>query len=205
VSEAKLMGHGVSACATATPSSSKNSASSWWRRDTALEEAQFLTKIASSVKIVHRRDALRVEIMQDRAFGIQDPFIWDSIVEEVFGPDGKVTGVKLRNLKSTVVSTPRGRGMFIGIGHQPNTKLFEGQLTSCPAATSAPSADAHGVARSIRRRRRPGFPRTARRSPRRGAGCMALSTPERYIEELKHQTTRCPRPMPSAGKKASTK
>jgi len=208
VSEAKLMGHGVSACATCDGFFFKN------QRivvvgggDTALEEAQFLTKFASSVKIVHRRDALRgSKIMQDRAFGNPKiSFIWDSIVEEVLGPDGKVTGVRLRNLKSDVVSTLEAEGLFIAIGHTPNTKLLEGQLELLPSGyvrtfggtrTSVPGVFAAGDVQDSTYRQAV----TAA-----GSGCMAALDTERYLEELKHQSHTLP-PSEAVGRvKASAK
>jgi len=131
-SEAKLMGHGVSACATCDGYFFRN------QRvlvvgggDTAMEEANFLTKFASHVTVIHRRDELRAsKIMQERA--IANPkisFLWDSIVEEVLDSgEGKVTGVKVQNLKTGHTTVVPAEGLFIGIGHQPNTALFEGQL-----------------------------------------------------------------------------
>lgn len=99
-----------------------------------MEEATFLTKFATKVTIVHRRDTLRAsKIMQEKAR--RNPriqFIWDSVVEEVLGKNdnGKktVTGVRLKNLKSRDSSTFRTDGVFVGIGHQPNTDLFKGML-----------------------------------------------------------------------------
>ena len=129
-SEKRLMGHGVSTCATCD--------GFFYRGkeiivvgggDSAIEEGTFLTKFASKVTIVHRRDSLRAsKIMQDRAK--KNPkiaFAWDTVVEEVLGSE-KVEGVKLKNVKTGVVSDMKIDGLFVAIGHIPNTRIFEGQL-----------------------------------------------------------------------------
>lgn len=97
--------------------------------DSALEEGIFLTKFASRVRIIHRRDQLRAgPILQERAKRNEKiSFIWDTVVEEVIG-DGAVQGVKVRNVKTGEVSTLKTDGVFIFIGHDPNTALFKGQL-----------------------------------------------------------------------------
>ncbi len=129
------MGYGVSACATCD--------GFFYRGlevvvvgggDTAVEEATFLTRFATKVTIVHRRDALRAsKVMQEKA--ANNPkiaFAWDSVVEEIVGKseNGKkvVTGVRLRNVKTDAVTLMKTDGVFMGIGHQPNTGLFTGQL-----------------------------------------------------------------------------
>jgi len=128
--EDKLRGRGVSACATCD---------GFFFRDkelvvvgggdTAMEEATFLTKFASRVTIVHRRDELRAsKIMQDRA--LANPKIsvtWDTVVEEILG-DGAVGAVRLRNVKTGETTEFRTDGVFVAIGHTPNTSLVEGQL-----------------------------------------------------------------------------
>ena len=130
--ELALMGRGVSACATCD---------GFFFRDkelivvgggdTAMEESTFLTKFASKVHVVHRRDSLRAsKVMQDRA--ISNPkisFIWDSVVEEVLGvSEGEVKGVLLKNLKTDEVIEKSVDGVFMAIGHKPNTEPFLGQL-----------------------------------------------------------------------------
>jgi thioredoxin reductase (NADPH) len=128
--EKRLSGHGVSWCATCD--------GFFFREqdiavigggDSAMEEATFLTRFAKSVTIVHRRDTLRAsKIMQDRATA--NPkirFVWDSEVTEVLGTD-RVTGLRLRNLKTGEESTLPVAGMFVAIGHDPRTELFTGQL-----------------------------------------------------------------------------
>ncbi|WP_307619139.1 thioredoxin-disulfide reductase [Streptomyces sp. V3I7] len=101
--------------------------------DTALEEATFLSRFARSVTVIHRRNTLRAsKAMQERAFA--DPkikFIWDSEVVEILG-DPKLTGLKLRNLKTGETSDLAVTGLFIAIGHDPRTELFKGQLDLDP-------------------------------------------------------------------------
>jgi thioredoxin reductase (NADPH) len=128
--EEKLRGRGVSACATCD---------GFFFRDrelvvvgggdTAMEEATFLTRFASKVTIVHRRDEFRAsKIMQERALGNEKvSVIWDSIVEEILGEDA-VTGVTLRNVKTGETSRLEADGVFMAIGHTPNTELLAGPL-----------------------------------------------------------------------------
>src|SRR5438093_6124122 len=129
-SERRLLGHGVSTCATCD--------GFFFRGqellvvgggDSALEEALFLTRFATKVTVVHRRDTLRAsKIMQDRAFGHDKiSFVWDSVVDEVLG-DGLVSGARLRNVKTDETTDVPAGGVFVAIGHTPNTSLFEGQL-----------------------------------------------------------------------------
>src|SRR5438093_1215993 len=97
--------------------------------DSAVEEALFLTRFATKVTVVHRRDALRAsKIMQDRAFDHPKiEFLWDSVVEEIVG-DGQVSGAMIRNVKTGETGQVEAGGVFVAIGHTPNTSLFEGQL-----------------------------------------------------------------------------
>jgi thioredoxin reductase (NADPH) len=131
-SEDKLMGRGVSACATCDGFFFKDEELIViGGGDTAMEEALFLTKFASKVHVVHRREKLRAsKIMQDRAFNNPKiDFIWNSTVDEVLGVEGgQVNGVRIRNIVSNEVTEMPVGGMFIAIGHKPNTELFEGLL-----------------------------------------------------------------------------
>jgi thioredoxin reductase (NADPH) len=130
--EKELSGHGVSWCATCD--------GFFFREkdiavigggDSAMEEATFLTRFARSVTVVHRRDTLRAsKIMQDRAMA--NPkirFLWDSEVAEVLGAD-RVTGLRIRNVKSGELSTLDVTGIFVAIGHDPRSELFVGQLAT---------------------------------------------------------------------------
>lgn len=128
--ERQLIGKGVSTCATCD--------GFFFREkklavvgggDSAMEEAIFLTKFASSVTVIHRRDTLRAsKIMQERAMANEKiSFMWDSVVEEVLREE-KVTGLRIRNVKTGELSDFECDGLFVAIGHQPNTDLFKGQL-----------------------------------------------------------------------------
>jgi thioredoxin reductase (NADPH) len=131
-SEQRMMGYGVSACATCDGAFFKDKeVVVVGGGDTAMEEATFLTRFCSKVTIVHRRNQLRAsKIMQERAF--KNPkiaFIWDSIIEEIHGePRSGVSGVRLQNLVNHTTSELRTDGVFMAIGHQPNTQIFTGQL-----------------------------------------------------------------------------
>ena len=128
--EDRLLGHGVSTCATCDGFFFRgHKIAVVGGGDSAVEEANFLTKFADSVTIIHRRKELRAsKIMQDRAF--KNPkidFIWDSTVDEVLG-DTSVKGLRLRNIVTGEQSEYDFTGMFVAIGHTPNTGLFTGQL-----------------------------------------------------------------------------
>src|SRR5882724_1024981 len=132
-SEKKLMGYGVSACATCDGFFFKDKdVVVVGGGDTAMEEANYLTKYASGVRVLHRRDQLRAsKIMQDRAH--RNPnigFVWDVVVHQILGDPatGGVTGIELADSHTGVRRTIETQGVFIAIGHEPNTKLFAGQL-----------------------------------------------------------------------------
>ena len=131
-SERKLIGHGVSTCATCDGFFFRDKeVMVVGGGDTALEEAIFLTKFAKKVTVVHRRDQLRAsKILCDRAHkNAKIDFLWDTVVSDILdAAKGEVTDVKLKNVK-TGKEEPRSiEGVFIAIGHEPNTKIFEGQL-----------------------------------------------------------------------------
>jgi len=185
--EMQLMGRGVSTCATCDGFFFKDQKIMVvGGGDSALEEALYLSRLGSSVDLVHRRDTLRgSKIMQDRAF--KNPkiqFLWDSTVEEILDPArGKVTGVKLRNVKTGALVERSVDGLFVAIGHQPNTQLFRGQIELLPneyikvkpgtTQTSVPGAFAAGDVQDHVYRQAV----TAA-----GTGCMAALEAERYLE-----------------------
>ncbi|MGH2717587.1 MAG: thioredoxin-disulfide reductase [Actinomycetota bacterium] len=196
-SEQRLMGRGVSTCATCDGAFFKGQELLVvGGGDSALEEALFLQRFASRLTLVHRRDALRgSKIMQDRAVASEKiDFIWNSTIEEVLG-EQKVEGARLRDVVTGELSDVSAGGIFIAIGHTPNTALFEGKLALDPAgylvAGEQLSTDWH-----------PGSPFATRTSVEgvfaagdvvdhfyrqaitaAGTGCQAAIDAERWLEE----------------------
>jgi thioredoxin reductase (NADPH) len=186
-SESKLMGRGVSTCATCDGFFFKDqNIMVVGGGDSAMEEALYLSRLGRKVDVVHRRDTLRAsKIMQERAF--KNPkisFIWDSAVEEVKDPAaGKVTAVQLKNLKTGAQSEQPVDGLFVAIGHLPNTGIFKGQVELLPneyikvipgtTLTSVPGVFAAGDVQDFTYRQAV----TAA-----GTGCMAALEAERYLE-----------------------
>ena len=186
-SESRLTGYGVSTCATCD---------GYFFRgkeivvvgggDSAMEEAIFLTKLVARVSVIHRRDKLRAsKILQDRAFKNEKiSFVWNTVVEEILG-DPLVTGVRLRNVVTGRISELPCSGLFVAIGHSPNTQLFAGQLqtdakgyilTHKGTATSVAGIFAAGDVQD---------PRYRQAVTAAGSGCMAAMDAERYLETVK--------------------
>src|SRR5215831_6627329 len=131
-SESRLMGHGVSTCATCDGFFYRGKKIAVvGGGDSAMEEGTFLTKFASEVNLIHRRDTLRAsKIMQDRAFAnTKMKFHWNTEVNEVLGTkETGVSGLQVRNVKTGDVSVLDIEGLFVAIGHHPNTEIFRGQV-----------------------------------------------------------------------------
>ena len=185
--ESKLMGRGVSTCATCDGFFFKDqNIMVVGGGDSAMEEALYLSRLGRQVQVVHRRDALRAsKIMQERA--LKNPkieFVWDTAVEDVLDPaKGKVTAVRLKNLKTGAQWETPVDGLFVAIGHQPNTAIFKGKIDLHPneyvkvtpgtTQTSMPGVFAAGDVADFTYRQAV----TAA-----GTGCMAALEAERYLE-----------------------
>ncbi len=186
-SEQRLIGHGVSACATCDGFFFRGKeVAVVGGGDTAMEDATFLTRFASHVTVIHRRDTLRAsKAMQEHAR--QNPkisFLWNSVVEEVLTETGKeVTGVRVRDVKTGETSTLAVQGLFLAIGHKPNTDVFRGQVALDDQGyvvlhrhteTSVPGVFAAGDVADRRYRQA---------ITAAGMGCQAALDAQRFLEE----------------------
>ena len=193
-SEEAFMGKGVSACATCDGFFYRNKAVAViGGGNTAVEEALYLANIASHVTLIHRRDRLRSEkIMQDKLFAKERAgkitILWNSVLDEVLGDDSGVTGLRVRNVQTAATQDVDVFGVFIAIGHKPNTDIFAGQLAmeggylvteagrnGNATQTSVPGVFAAGDVQDH-------IYRQACTSA--GSGCMAALDAERYLDHL---------------------
>jgi len=186
-SEKKLIGHGVTSCATCDGAFYKNMpVAVLGGGDTAMEEALFLTRFASKVTIIHRRDAFRAsKIMSDRVLAHEKIDVcWDTVVEDVLDVEkNEVTGLKLKNVKTGELSTLDINGLFVAIGHQPNTLPFAGQIDmdergyilAQNTRTNVEGVFAAGDVQDAVYRQA---------ITAAGSGCMAALEAERYLESL---------------------
>ncbi|TXJ03406.1 MAG: thioredoxin-disulfide reductase [Acinetobacter sp.] len=194
-SEAAFMGQGVSACATCDGFFYKNQkVMVVGGGNTAVEEALYLSNIAAHVTLVHRRDSLRSEkILQDHLFAKEKEgkisIIWNHQVDEVLGDNTGVTGVRIQSTQDSSTQDIDVQGLFVAIGHKPNTAMFDGQLNlregyiqvqsgttgNATAASVAGVFAAGDVADSIYRQA----------ITSAGSGCMAALDAEKYLDNLK--------------------
>ena len=184
--ELRLRGYGVSACATCDGAFFKNQeVAIVGGGDTAMEEAHYLTRHASKVYLIHRRDSFRAsKIMQERV--LNNPkieVIWNTVVKDVLG-EKEVTGLTLQNIQTEAVTTLSVSGLFVAIGHKPNTDVFKGQLdmdatgylktgpdntyTNIPGVFACGDPQDHVYRQAV----------TAA-----GTGCMAAIDTERWLSE----------------------
>ena len=191
-SESKFMGRGVSGCATCDGFFYKGQeVAVIGGGNTAVEEALYLTNIAKHVTVVHRRDKFRAEAilvdkLKDKVGAGKAAILWDHVLDEVVGDNTGVTGMRVKNVKSGATAEKQLKGVFIAIGHRPNTEIFEGQLemkngyiitkggldggataTSVPGVFAAGDVQDHVYRQAV---------------TSAGSGCMAALDAQKYLE-----------------------
>jgi thioredoxin reductase (NADPH) len=191
-SESKFMGRGVSGCATCDGFFYKEQdVAVVGGGNTAVEEALYLTNIAKHVTVVHRRDKFRAEAilvdkLKEKVAGGKADILWDHVLDEVVGDNTGVTGMRVKNVKSGAVAQKNLKGVFIAIGHRPNTEIFAGQLdmkngyiitkagldgnataTSVPGVFAAGDVQDHVYRQAV---------------TSAGSGCMAALDAQKYLE-----------------------
>jgi len=191
-SEQKFMGKGVSGCATCDGFFYKGQeVAVIGGGNTAVEEALYLTNIASRVTLVHRRDKLRAEAIlvdkfNERVASGKAEILWNHVLDEVLGDNSGVTGMRVRNVKTQALSEKKLQGVFVAIGHRPNTEIFAGQLemkngyiitnaglegnataTSIPGIFAAGDVQDHVYRQAV---------------TSAGTGCMAALDAQKYLE-----------------------
>jgi thioredoxin reductase (NADPH) len=185
-SEKRLIGKGVSACATCDGAFFKGQrVAVVGGGDTAMEDALYLSRLAGHVTVIHRRDKFRAsKIMADRVLASDKIDVaWDSVVDDILEKDGQVSGLRLKNVKSGALSELEVQGVFMAIGHVPNTAFLSGQLeidaegyiVTTRTRTSVPGVFAAGDVQDR-------FYKQAVTAA--GSGCMAALEAERYIDSV---------------------
>ncbi len=191
-SETKFMGRGVSGCATCDGFFYKGEeVAVVGGGNTAVEEALYLSNIASHVTVVHRRDKFRAEAilvdkLKEKVAAGKSDILWDHVLEEIVGDNSGVTGMRVKNVKSNATTEKKLKGVFIAIGHRPNTEIFAGQLnmkngyiitnaglngnatvTSVPGVFAAGDVQDHVYRQAV---------------TSAGSGCMAALDAQKYLE-----------------------
>ena len=193
-SESKFMGRGVSGCATCDGFFYKGQeVAVIGGGNTAVEEAIYLSNIANHVTVVHRRDRFRAEAilvdkLKEKVAAGKSDILWDHVLDEVVGDNTGVTGMRVKNLKTRAITEKQLKGVFIAIGHRPNTEIFAGQLdmvngyiitrggldgnateTSMPGVFAAGDVQDHVYRQAV---------------TSAGSGCMAALDAQKYLESL---------------------
>jgi thioredoxin reductase (NADPH) len=187
--ETRLRGRGVSSCATCDGAFFKEKdITVVGGGDTAIEEALFLTRFATNVTVVHRRDALRAsKIMQQRAFAHPKvSFVWDSAVDDIVG-DKHVTGIRLRNVKTGAFSDRKTDAVFVAIGHRPNTDVFANQLDLDDKGYIRSEDGVHTNKRGVFVAGDVNDFRYRQAVTAAGMGCRAAMEAERYLEGIESE------------------